>query len=60
MTRAMCVIGIIVAILLVLLFGLDAFLKVPFAAVSMPMDVGMMIAGVVLGYVSWATLREQK
>ena len=60
MPRVMCVIGIIVAILLVLLFGLDAFLKVPFAAVSMTMDVTMIIAGVVLGYVSWGTLREQK
>jgi hypothetical protein len=60
MSRVMCVIGIIVAILLVLLFGLDAFLKVPFAGVSIVMDVAMMIAGVVLGYVSWATLREQK
>ena len=60
MPRLMCVIGIIVAILLVLLFGLDAFLKVPFAAASMTMNVAMIIAGVVLGYVSWATLREQK
>jgi hypothetical protein len=60
MPKAMCVIGVVVAILLVLLFGLDAFLAVPFATSSMAMDVGMMVGGVALAYVSWATFREQK
>lgn len=60
MTRVMCAIGIIVAILLVIVFGLDAFLKVPFGAVNMTIDVAMIISGLMLGYAGWATLREQK
>jgi hypothetical protein len=60
MARAMCVIGIIVALVLVLLFGTDAFLKVPFRGASMMMNVAMIVAGFMLGYTSWATLREQK
>ena len=60
MAKAMCFIGIIIAILLVLLFGTDTFLKVPFRGASTMMNVAMMVAGLILGYCSWATLREQK
>jgi hypothetical protein len=60
MAKAMCVIGIIVAIVLILLFGADTFLKVPFRGANMMMNVSMMIAGVMLAYSSWAALREQK
>jgi hypothetical protein len=60
MARAMCFLGIVIAILLVLLFGADAFLKVPFRGVSMVMNVAMIVAGLTLAYCSWSTLREQK
>ena len=60
MARAMCFIGIIIAILLILLFGVDAFAKVPFRGASMMMNVAMILAAMMLAYTSWATLREQK
>lgn len=60
MAKAMCVIGIVVALLLILLFGADTFLNVPFRGASMMMNVAMMIAGLMLAYTSLATLREQK
>lgn len=59
MPKAMCIIGSIVALLLVLLFGLDVFIGIPFKTHSTLMDVIMIIAGVVMVYLSWATLREQ-
>ena len=59
MPKAMCIIGSIVALLLVLLFGLDVFAGIPFKTHSTLMDVLMIISGIVLAYASWSTLREQ-
>lgn len=59
MPKAMSIIGSIVALLLVLLFGLDVFLGIPFKTQSTLMDVMMIVSGLVLAYLSWSTLREQ-
>lgn len=60
MSKALCIIGLVVAILLFLLFALDLMLSFPFRRVSLPMDIGIGISSVVLGYISWITLKEQK
>jgi len=59
MPKALCIAGTVVAAVLILLFGIDLGLEMPFGRVSMVMDIGFIICALILGYVSWSTLREQ-
>ncbi len=59
MPKALCIFGAVVAVLLLLVFGLDLALKVPFGRASTMLDIGFVVSGGILGYLSWATLREQ-
>ena len=49
----------IIAALILVLFGLDLVLGVPFQKISMMMDIGFVVAAILLAYMSWATFREQ-
>jgi len=66
MPNALCYTGLVVSVLILLVFGLDLltyFLldsAFPFGGASLTMDIGFLVAAGVLGYLSWATLREQK
>jgi hypothetical protein len=60
MPKALCLVGMVVAVLLLLVFGLDLAIQFPFHRADMPMDVGGVVSSLILGYVSWTTLREQK
>jgi hypothetical protein len=42
-----------------LVFGMDLGLAFPFKGVSVVMDVTMLVSAVILGLLSWLTLREQ-
>jgi hypothetical protein len=59
MPKALCMSGIAVAILIILLFGADLAVGLPFKRASVIMDVMMLVSAVVLGVLSWFTLREQ-
>ncbi len=59
MSRALCIFGLAIAVLLLALFGLDLATKFPFGREAAVMDVGFVIAAGILGYLSWSTLREQ-
>jgi hypothetical protein len=61
MAKALTVIGMLVAALLLLIFALDLALGIPFggSAASSSMDIGMVICGAVLFYLSWSAYREQ-
>jgi hypothetical protein len=59
MPKALCIVGMAVAAILLLLFGLDLALGIPFGKMSMMMNVGYLVCAVVLGYLSWSTYREQ-
>ncbi|HYW78284.1 MAG TPA: hypothetical protein VE890_01865 [Thermoguttaceae bacterium] len=59
MSKALCYIGIGVAGLLLLVFGLDLAIGMPFNTDSKVMDIGFVVCALVLGYLSWTTLREQ-
>ena len=59
MAKALCIISLIVAIGLLLLFGLDLAIGVPFRKANMPMDVGFVVAAALLAYMSWSSYREQ-
>jgi len=61
MPKLLCMFGTIVAVLLLVLFGLDLAIGVPFNKVSVVwMDVPFTVLGAILGVLSWMTLREQK
>jgi hypothetical protein len=61
MPKALTIIGMLVAALLLLIFALDLALGIPFggSSASSTMDIGMLICGAVLFYLSWSTFREQ-
>ena len=58
MSKALCISGAVVAVLLLLVFGVDLAAGFPFGRVNLVMDIGMVICSGMLGYVSWATLRQ--
>lgn len=60
MARAMSIAGMVVAGLLVLVFGLDLALKIPFSQAQPMMDLGFVVSGAILGYMSWNALVDNK
>ena len=59
MPKALCMTGMAIALLVLVLFVLDLALKWPFQRASWPMDLAFVCCATGLGYLSWATLREQ-
>jgi hypothetical protein len=62
MPKAFCIAGAVVAILLLLVFGLDLIPAVnfPFGGQSWIIDIGMIACSAMLGYISWSTYRTLK
>ncbi len=60
MPKAFCITGAVVAILLLLVFGIDLGIGFPFERQSLLIDIGMVLCSGMLGYVSWATYRTLK
>jgi hypothetical protein len=58
MPKALTISGMVIAGLLVLMFGLDLAVGVPFGKASIAMDLAILICGAALGYMSWSTYRE--
>lgn len=59
MPKVLTYLGMFVAGLMVLLFGLDLAAGVPFGREpSMWMDLCALLAGAILGYLSWSVRRE--
>ncbi len=59
MPKALCIAGMVVAILVLILFLLDLAVGVPFKRASVTLDVIFVISAAILGYLSLMTLREQ-
>ena len=59
MPKALSISGTVIAVLLLLIFGLDLAVKFPFDRQSLAIDLGMVLASVILGALSWMTFREQ-
>ena len=55
---AFTIFGFAVAAVLVLIFGLDLAIGVPFEQVSQLMDVTYLVCGIILGGLSWSCLRD--
>ena len=58
MARGLTIIGMVVAILLLVLFSLDLAVKVPFQRFSIMMDASFVVCALLLGYMSWSTMKE--
>lgn len=59
MAKALTVLGMLVAILILLVFTLDLAISIPFGKASLAMDIGLIICGAILLYLSWSAYREQ-
>ncbi len=59
MPRVLTISGFVVAVLVLLVFGLDLALGIPFRKVSLVMDIGFVLCAIGLGYLSWMTFRQQ-
>ena len=58
MAKSLTMAAMAVALLMLILFGLDLAISVPFSKQSVFMDVIFLICGVVLGLLSLSTWRE--
>ena len=60
MSKAFCIAGAVVAILLLLVFGIDLGTGFPFDRQAWWLDIFMVLCSGMLGYISWATFRTLK
>lgn len=65
MPKALCLTGLVIAILVFLLFTVDLIMGFtessgPFSSASMLTDILFMVASGGLAYASWTTFREQR
>ena len=59
MPKALCITGMVVAILVLILFLVDLAIGMPFKRASVTLDIVFSISALVLAYMSWTTLKEQ-
>lgn len=59
MPKALAILGMAIAVLLLVMFGLDALLGIPFGqSAGLVTDVGFLVCALILAYMSWNSLRE--
>ena len=56
-SKALAISGLVVSLLLLLIFGLDLAIAIPFGRSVMVMDIGFVISALLLAYMSWSTFR---
>jgi hypothetical protein len=59
MAKALCMTGMVIAILVAILFLADLAAQMPFGRANIVMDVTLLVCALLLGVLSWFTLREQ-
>jgi hypothetical protein len=60
MAKAMSIAGMVVAGLIVALFGLDLLVGTPFGGQSLLTDIAFVICGGILGYLGWNAFRDAR
>ena len=60
MPKVLCLTGMVIAISILFVCRLDLAVKFPFQRINTTMDVVFLVCAVILGYLSWSTLREQE
>jgi hypothetical protein len=58
MQKALSIFGMVVAALILLIFGMDMATGYPFHS-SWKMDLPFVVCSLILGYLGWSSLREQ-
>lgn len=56
MTKPLALVGLIVSGLVAVLFAADLAAGFPFQRVSIAADVGFLVAGLILAYLSWSLM----
>ena len=59
MAKALCMTGLVVSGLVAILFAADLVAGWPFRGASLVMDISLLVCSLLLGLISWMTLREQ-
>lgn len=59
MPKALSIFTLVVAVLLLVLFGLDLAAGTPFGGIGTFTDIAFLIVALILGYLGWTTWREQ-
>lgn len=60
MAKGLTIMAVVIAILLLIVFGLDLAIGVPFRKASVLMDIGFIVCALGLGLLSWSAFRELK
>ncbi|MCL2623300.1 MAG: hypothetical protein FWD31_06490 [Planctomycetaceae bacterium] len=60
MAKVLCLFALVVSAIIFLIFFLDLILGIPFARVSMIMDIGFVVSSVIIGVFSFLTFQEQR
>ncbi len=58
MPRILAIAGMVVAGLMLLIFGMDIAIKLPFGGANSTIDIGFIISSLILGYLSWSSFRD--
>jgi hypothetical protein len=58
MGKAMSIAGMVIGGVLTLVFALDLVLKIPFGGRVLMMDIGFVVCGLILTYLSWNAFRD--
>jgi hypothetical protein len=58
MPKALCIVGMVIAVLIFILFTLDLLLGFPFSYASPLMDISFVLCSVALGYMSLSAFWE--
>lgn len=60
MTKFLPMIGMVISGLVGILFIADLAVKFPFRRVSLPLDIGFLVAALIVAYMSWSILDTSK
>jgi hypothetical protein len=58
MPKALVISGFVVSALILLLFGLDLAVGIPFEKVNPTIDITFLVSSLLLAYLSWNALRD--
>lgn len=60
MAKALTILGMVVAGLIAVAFGMDLVMAFPFGGANTMIDIGFLTVGLIVGYLSWNAFRDIK
>jgi hypothetical protein len=58
MGKGMTIGGMVIAVLILILFGFDLIAGIPFKKASVAMDIAFIVCALGLAFLSWSTLKD--